>query len=275
MNYLYHYTSLESLALILKHKTLRFSNLLNVDDTEEAKTNDMGDFGKYLYVSCWTDLERESIPFWSLYTPKMHGVRIRMRTYPFKCYHYKKGEYRFEEDTDTHIDFKQLWNENDARITADQPKLTKVNYSDEDDDLFPTVKKESVPGIAKMFANNKPISTQNATFAYSFEKLGKWKRKDWEFQSEWRYTISLAPMGLHEDTPENTDINRELIRRLEDPETKPPYQYITLELADDALDNIEIVYGPRMSEAEKILADSLISQYAPKAISRNSRLTIR
>ena len=38
MEFLYHYTSLETLALILKNKTVCFNNLLNVDDIEEAET---------------------------------------------------------------------------------------------------------------------------------------------------------------------------------------------------------------------------------------------
>ena len=45
MDYLYHYTSIETLALILKNNTLCFNNLLNVDDSEEAETFDMGKFG--------------------------------------------------------------------------------------------------------------------------------------------------------------------------------------------------------------------------------------
>ena len=44
MKYLYHYTSLETLALILKNKTICFNNLLNVDDLEEPSTQDMGNF---------------------------------------------------------------------------------------------------------------------------------------------------------------------------------------------------------------------------------------
>lgn len=44
MRYLYHYTSLETLALILKNKTLCFNSLLNVDDVEEAQSKDMGKF---------------------------------------------------------------------------------------------------------------------------------------------------------------------------------------------------------------------------------------
>ena len=46
MKYLYHYTSLETLALILRNKTICFNNLLYVDDLDEAETEDMGKFGK-------------------------------------------------------------------------------------------------------------------------------------------------------------------------------------------------------------------------------------
>ncbi len=51
MKYLYHYTSLETLALILRNKTICFNNLLYVDDLDEAETEDMGKFGKFVYVS--------------------------------------------------------------------------------------------------------------------------------------------------------------------------------------------------------------------------------
>ena len=93
MKYLYHYTSLETLALILRNKTICFNNLLYVDDLDEAETEDMGKFGKFVYVSCWTEDSEESIPLWNLYTPNMHGVRIRMPEFPFKKYRFKKGEY--------------------------------------------------------------------------------------------------------------------------------------------------------------------------------------
>ncbi|MCD8078549.1 MAG: hypothetical protein LUE63_09315, partial [Lachnospiraceae bacterium] len=64
MNYLYHYTSVDTLALILKNKTICFNNLLYVDDAEEVETNDMGPLGKFVYASCWTDSDQESIPLW-------------------------------------------------------------------------------------------------------------------------------------------------------------------------------------------------------------------
>ena len=88
---LYHYTSFETLALILTNRTICFNSLQYVDDIEEAETEDMSNFGKYVYVSCWTDDSEESIALWNLYTPKMHGVRIGLPRFPFKKHKYMKG----------------------------------------------------------------------------------------------------------------------------------------------------------------------------------------
>lgn len=84
MDYLYHYTNLSSLALILKNKTIRFNSLINMDDAEEVRTRNSEYLGKYCFVSSWTNQSDESIPFWGLYTHQMSGVRIRMRAYPFE-----------------------------------------------------------------------------------------------------------------------------------------------------------------------------------------------
>ena len=85
---LYHYTSIETLALILKNRTICFNNLGNVDDLEEGATLDMGHFGKFMNVSCWTKDSEESIPLWNLYTPSMKGVRIGLPKFPFEKYHF-------------------------------------------------------------------------------------------------------------------------------------------------------------------------------------------
>ena len=37
---IYHYTSLETLALILKNRTLDFNNVKNMNDLEESVTED-------------------------------------------------------------------------------------------------------------------------------------------------------------------------------------------------------------------------------------------
>ena len=44
-DYLYHYTSLEKLALILKNRTIRLSPLDKMDDRQEQKTSDVENVG--------------------------------------------------------------------------------------------------------------------------------------------------------------------------------------------------------------------------------------
>ena len=80
---IYHYTSIDSLALILRTRKLRLSRLDGVDDATEApQTGDIA-FSKYFFVSCWTADSSESIPQWHMYTRNMSGVRIELPAYPF------------------------------------------------------------------------------------------------------------------------------------------------------------------------------------------------
>ena len=174
MRYLYHYTSLDTLALILKNKTLCFNNLVNVDDMEEAQSEDMGEFGKFVYVSCWTADREESIPLWNLYTPDMHGVRIRLPEYPFETYHYKKGEFFCEEDVDTYIDLAHMIAENRYSILPKNPVLVEVEYDNEKARLFPHVRQESYPGALQDFLEAKSLEElirKKIKVNYSFEKV--------------------------------------------------------------------------------------------------------
>ena len=85
---LFHYTSIEALALILKNKTIRFNRLDCVDDLEESMygsgPNDIK-LGQYQFVSCWTKDCEENIALWKMYTSNK-GVRICLDSDMFKTY---------------------------------------------------------------------------------------------------------------------------------------------------------------------------------------------
>ena len=51
---LYHYTTIDTLALMLKNKTIRFNRLDKVDDVEEDAFSNGVHLGRYIFVSCWT-----------------------------------------------------------------------------------------------------------------------------------------------------------------------------------------------------------------------------
>ena len=68
LNHLYHYTSVESLAMILSSQKFRLSPLSILDDLQEEKTRDISEIGKTVFVSSWTSDEKESIPMWNMYS---------------------------------------------------------------------------------------------------------------------------------------------------------------------------------------------------------------
>lgn len=90
IEYLYRYTSLESLALILKSRQIRLNPLDKMDDLQEQKTADVENLGKFVFISSWTEESDESIPMWRMYTDPRAGVRIKMRKNPF-VWHGTKG----------------------------------------------------------------------------------------------------------------------------------------------------------------------------------------
>lgn len=278
MEYLYHYTSLETLALILHNKTICFNNLSCVDDQEEAETKDMGKFGKFVYVSCWTKDMDESIPLWNMYTPNMHGVRVRMIKSPFKKYRYEKGKLFLTKDVETCINMQKIYDENKASIPGNQPRLFEIEYTEEHDKLYPKVRTESCDGALKVCLGESTlddIGVDSVKVDYSFEKLGRYKRKNWSFQKEWRYIITLTPMGMQDMSHLSFETKSEFYRRIEDRNLKPPYERLFIDISDEALEDIEIVFGPRMNESEKIMAKALLKQYCPNASYKESSLRIK
>jgi len=85
---IYHYTTIETLALILKNKTIRFNRLDQVDDVEETMYGSGPDdliYEKYTFTSCWTKEEQENLALWKMYAG-YDGIRIGMNEKMFISY---------------------------------------------------------------------------------------------------------------------------------------------------------------------------------------------
>lgn len=256
--YLYHYTSIETLALILKNRTIRFNNLLNVDDPEEAETKDLGLSGKHCLVSCWTKSSEDILPMWNMYTPGMKGVRIKMRINPFKQYTYNKGEMHFSEKVLSCIDYKGDCTKK-VTIIAECPLTVEVMYTDDEDLLHPQIKSQTEDKIS-----------------ISFEKLGRYKRKYWAFQNEYRYIIRTAPWTMDEMEKVTTiDEHIHLFNRLLDKDNKQICDEIYLDLADDVFDDMEILLAPKTSDAEYIIVQALLEKYCPNIFVKLEKSKIR
>ena len=129
MKTLYQYTSLNALAMILKNQEIRFSNLCLMDDPLEQfvriydyDTKDRHltyirkNYGKYCFVSCWTDDEKESIAMWDMYGDRKQGVRISM------------PQDMFDENFDINAEKKRTRGLFDIKQEIVQPQLIKVDY---------------------------------------------------------------------------------------------------------------------------------------------------
>lgn len=57
-----------------------------MDDLQEKEASDIKNIGQFCYVSSWTDDETESIPMWNMYSTLDSGVRIKLKSNPFKLF---------------------------------------------------------------------------------------------------------------------------------------------------------------------------------------------
>ena len=247
--YLYHYTSIGNLALILKNKTIRFNSLINVDDPDEIKTIDTEGIGKYCYCSCWTDKE-ESIPFWNMYTKDMHGVMLKMIKFPFDSHKEFLPYYAGGEFVDTYIP-KYIYDSNRLYTIPTIPFLRKVKYVDN-------------PNI-KVFDYVEKNYDGSFNAAGNMNKVGEYKTLAWSFQSEWRYSMVLLPHTI--DGKLDIDVSNQNKGMLQN--------YYDIKINDNAFKDMEIVTGPKMNAGEKLLLEAICQKYAPSVKISNSILKIR
>ena len=243
-DFLFHYTNLDTFRLILQNKTIKFSPLDKLDDLDEGKTVDAIPIRRCQYISCWTDKEEESIPMWREYASVDKGVKIKMKKYPFKRYPIQEGSMK-EKLLMPSSKFKEL-PYSLVNLMTENNFLKKVVYTDDEKILFPKVK----------------LLTEEYV-KIDLGEIGKYKSKEWSYQNEWRYILTIIPSNLF-------DINskeklKEVYSRMENPKSLIPAYDFFLDISDTAISTMEIVMSPCMEERDKIELKNLLNKYAPKA----------
>lgn len=259
---LYHYTSIGSLALILKHRNIRLSRLDKVDDVSESITDDSVQYAKHLFVSCWTADPRESIPFWHMYTPNMAGVRVKLPRTMFKNYELISDRSRgmVSDFKNCILPIERLHGQNYIVMPEVYDKFHRVEYTDD-----PTKLRQRL--LTKK---------EDGTNLIAFGSLGRYKRTEWAFQSEWRYCLlilpSVPPPGGSYADPEYLDaFLRETGQVVIG--NPCPFDSFFLELNDDAFESMEILLGPKHSAGDRAIVEALIKSHNPKAKLKVSHLT--
>lgn len=271
VDYLFHYTSIDKLALILKNKTIRLNSLSKMDDLQEKRTEDLRNITSFFYVSSWTEETDESIPMWKMYTNIESGIRIGLPVNPFvyqgtNIHEAEKLGLHFDVDNpedirentraNTFLDYVKLINSGIYSTAAwNGNLLVKVEYTDAPHMLEPKV-----------------VNLKGPQYNIDFTKIGKYKNKYWDFQKEWRYLINFFPIKLTPDTEKFQKKYNETIIKLLDDRLSAPFDYYDLSIRKNAMDKMTITSSPKMTEGNKVLLESLLEKYGFKGNYKNSTL---
>lgn len=269
---LYHYTSIETLACILKNKTIRFTPLDKLDDLQEQETSDGNALTHYFYASCWTDTDEESIPMWRMYTPKNSGVRIALPAMPFKKYHPTleelwsciEGRIRYRHKEPPVATLRPFHDEslNDTLTLLldtenDDGFLVKVKYDNDRTYLYPNINVQGEPGT---------IDISN---------IGRVKNTYWEFQHEWRYLFAAIKLFNVSKNAEWEVTRIDAINALTEAaesDKRRPFESYDLTLDDNAFKEMRITLCPDISYGNRIIVKTLVSEFNPDAIIAESSL---
>lgn len=235
--FLYQYTSLETLALILENKTIRLRKLSLLDDPLEKYVGvisftDRGpkvkreDLGGFCFVSCWTKNEEESIAMWDMYGDRKQGVRIGL---PSKMFDKHYSLYGTRKKQKLLFAYPEMY--------FPVPQLVEIDYRRIDDPLI-----------------------YDKEFRLSLDSLGKYKLPDWEFQKEIRYRLFASNEVNHKGnvyfgSPDFMKINQ---LQFNHPISR---NFIDFKLDESVIAKLKIIVGPNISAGDRLLFDALVEKY--------------
>ncbi|MCL1135306.1 DUF2971 domain-containing protein [Shewanella hafniensis] len=257
---LHHYTTIENLALILNSKKIRFSRLTTVDDTEESENFGEYNIAPFIFVSCWTTNNVESIPLWKMYTGNMRGVRISFDGKPF---HMRKLEINsslpitIEGEVESPLTIEQIFN---PECFVLPEFITNADFGGEveyTDDLA-GIYQDAV----KITRNDDGSVNMSISGASS---IAKHKSKVWAFQEEYRFNLMAFPAPKEGYTKDTFNNFHNLYVNAVYFGSSPRNNYIDVDLCPEKLNNMTITLGPLATISEKIIVNSLIQEYCPGA----------
>jgi hypothetical protein len=253
--FLYHYTNVEALAYILATKKIRFSKLSNVDDVNEGKNKHFDHLRNFYFISCWTSSREESIPFWSMYTNDMCGVRIKLPSFPFIAHTIPYINYGVNVNVQKSIFSEEEVFGEDHVVYPFEEILGKMNYTKDKELLNPQL--IEVTDTPEKYSAN-----------FKFSKYGVFKLNHWRFQSEWRYWAVAFPKVVAQNSEYEA-----LIKFVEGKYEDISINQLFAELRPEVFNNIEILLGPKQNSAQKLIVKSLIKEFCPTAKIKESVLT--
>lgn len=263
---IYQYTNIEALAYILKNRTIKFNRLDRVDDIEEGNAESLGvKFCKYVFVSCWTEVEEENIPLWKMYGGDKGGVRIGLEQRMFKEYPVSNIELGFGEAQGymmSKIPPQDMTN----------PHFFIMPFMNYDNDLF----YRHVRYVNDVFSYTKDaikltnIKGDRGNLEVDMKPFGYYKHTRWDFQNESRFVLYVFPYNplVEGANPEiSTIVTQSYLNNI-----ALPFDDYYMHLNDVVFEDMEITLSPSATDAQRIIVECLKEKYAPQAHIKESGL---
>jgi hypothetical protein len=261
---IYHYTSIETLALILESQVLRFNRLDRVRDLSEARTSAGIHFGQVFFVSCWTAEETESIPLWEMSGDRCCGVRVGLPSYPFAEYELDPPpEWNFTKGgrlvspiplgeifAGSHLIVTQFLNRREFGGSVRYVDDVQAEYDS-------AVSWQPLPGNSVKLKVLDPFG------------LARLKGSAWRFEAEHRFVLLILPgIPIPSEGPGcpkyASDIANHIVTCLRSGKG-PNLDHFDVRLARDAIDRMVVTLGPCVTTGNALVVQSLLEQYAPAA----------
>ena len=258
---LFHYTSIETLALIIKYKKFRFTRLSLLNDPLEGKSSDLAKTEELVYCSSWSANPIDTIPMWKMYTD-LKGVRLSV-----------SSDSIFASSRPSSM---QNFGSQVSPVTILQEPITVNNVSGHKMPL--PIQRVFGPEEVKYLNDieaQKVKTTQSITDCTSGKPVNrKWIKLDgvglnkdicWEYEKEWRFRLTT-----HESTiPVEQDLEQFVnFLTLE-------HDFIDVPVSESFWENLEILMGPMCNEGQFVLLESLLNSYGIKANIIRSKIQIK
>jgi len=269
---IHHYTGIDTLAQILENRTIRFNRLDRVDDMKESEVYGKYKLGKFLFVSCWTNSNKESIPLWHMYSEGLRGVRITIDR-DWMYYRPMKVDPKYKAITKgevlSPIPFNRMLND-EYLILPDfmdrENVLRGVNYVDDPSVYYKNAVKIEVgdDGTAKM--QMKDVRT-----------FATYKHASWTFQEEVRFVLFILPsIPIPPDGFSNENYLKTLPSHIMQSIIEgsgPKLDCFDVDIDPEVLDNIIVTLGPLHNSGDEIVVKSLLEKYTKNGQIQKSSLT--
>lgn len=251
MRQIFHYTSYEALALILKNRSIRFTRLDHVDDITEAQTHAGIPFGKQTFVSCWTEDEVESIPQWHMYSKGMKGVRIELPFYPFRSMDFVVPKDHPEVRVPGSMSAPLTFEESVGKT------YFVVPYYFDDNFAAPVEYVADVSAeYSKAVVEEPDGESGRKVTIYNNARLARLKSEQWGFQREFRFTLNIIPRSNDPLIP---------LGSLALAGVDPGITYLDVPLDPAALEKLVVRTGPLCTVGARTCVEAVVSTWAPGA----------